>query len=64
MDDRKIEALLTTVKTGSFSKAAEELSCTQSAVTQMMNTLEDELGVKILQRSHNGVRLTEQGEQL
>ena len=64
MDDRKSEALLTTVKTGSFSKAAEELSCTQSAVTQMMNTLEDELGVKILQRSHNGVRLTEQGEQL
>ncbi len=62
MDDRKIEALLTTIKTGSFSKAAEKLNCTQSAVTQMMNTFEDELGFRVLKRSHNGVRLTEAGE--
>lgn len=62
MDDRKIEALLTTIKTGSFSKAAESLCCTQSAVTQMMNAFENEMGFRILKRSHNGVRLTEAGE--
>ncbi len=64
MDDRKIETLLTTVKTGSFSKAAEKLNCTQSAITQMMNSLEKELGFRILKRSHNGVKLTEAGEQI
>lgn len=64
MDDRKIEALLTTINTGSFSKAAARLNCTQSAVTQMMNTFEDELGFRVLKRSHNGVRLTEAGEQI
>jgi len=64
MDDRKIHALLTTLRTGSFSKAAVELNCTQSAVTQMMNALESELECKILARSHTGVRLTPVGEEL
>ena len=64
MDDRKIRALLTTLRTGSFSKAAIELNCTQSAVTQMMNALENELECKILNRSHTGVRLTPAGEEL
>lgn len=64
MDDRKIHTLLTTLRTGSFSKAAVELNCTQSAVTQMMNSLENELGCKILARSHTGVKLTPAGEEL
>lgn len=62
MDDRKLEALLTTIRMGSFSKAAGELNCTQSAVTQMMNSLENELNCKILERNHNGIKLTPAGE--
>ena len=64
MDDRKLKTLLAAVRTGSFSKAAEELICTQSAVTQTMNSLEDELGVRLVERSHSGVRLSEEGEAL
>lgn len=64
MDDRKLEILLTTLRTGSFSKAAQELNCTQSAVTQMMNSLENELNCKILERNHNGTKLTSVGEML
>ena len=64
MDQRKLRTLLTTLRTGSFSKAALELGFTQSAVTQMMNALENELGCKILARSHSGVRLTPDGEAL
>ncbi|MGN0671405.1 MAG: LysR family transcriptional regulator [Anaerovoracaceae bacterium] len=64
MDDRKIEVLLATVRTGSFSKAAEETNCTQSAVTQIMNNMEAELNLKILDRSHKGVKLTSAGESL
>ena len=64
MDDRKLHALLTTLRAGSLSKAARELNCTQSAVTQMMNALENELGCKILSRSHKGVTLTSAGETL
>lgn len=64
MDDRKLKTLLAAVRIGSFSKAAEELICTQSAVTQTMNSLEDELGVRLVERSHSGVRLSEEGEAL
>lgn len=64
MDDRKLETLLAAVRTGSFSKAADELICTQSAVTQTMNSLESELGVKLVERSRSGIRLTEAGEAL
>lgn len=64
MDDRKLEVFLATVRTGSFSKAAEETNCTQSAVTQIMNNFESELNCRILDRSNKGVRLTESGEAL
>ena len=64
MDDYKIRVLLAAVRTGSFSKAALELNCTQSAVTQAMNSLENELDCKVLQRSHSGIRLTPAGEEL
>lgn len=64
MDDNKIRLLLTAVRTGSFNRTAQELNCTQSAVTQMMNSLENELGCRVLQRSHSGVRLTPAGESL
>ena len=64
MDDRKIETLLAAVRTGSFSKTAEEMICTQSSVTQSMNSLENELGCKLLVRSRNGVKLSPEGEKL
>ena len=64
MDHYKIRILLTAIRTGSFSKAALEMNCTQSAVTQAMNSLENELGCKVMQRNHNGIRLTPAGEEL
>ena len=64
MDDYKIRVLLAAIRTGSFRKAALEMNCTQSAVTQAMNSLENELGCKVMQRNHNGIRLTPTGEEL
>lgn len=64
MDDRKLKTFLTAVETGSFSKTAEEMNFSQSAVSQMMNSLEAELGCKILERTHSGIKLTEVGMEL
>lgn len=64
MDHTKLTMLLTTLQTGSFSKAAAKLHCTQSAITHAMNHLEDELNLKILYRNHNGIKLTPLGEAL
>ena len=64
MDTKKIRALLTALDTGSLTAAAEELGYTQSGLTHMMNSLEDELGVKLLVRSKGGVRLSPAGREL
>lgn len=64
MDAKKWSALLTAVRLGSFSKAAEELDYTQSGITHMMNSLEEEVGFPLLLRRWDGVRLTPEGEEL
>lgn len=64
MDERKLKGVEAVLEEGSFSAAAERLHCTQSAVTQMMNAVESELGVKILERTHRGVSLTREGREL
>lgn len=44
-----------------FSRAAEELSMTQAAVSYAVRTLESQLGVPLFHRSHRAVSLTETG---
>lgn len=45
----------------SFTKAADELAVTQSAICRQIGALEDFLGVKLFRRSRRGVALTEAG---
>ena len=61
MDSKKISALLLAVEKGSLTSAAAELGYTQSGLTHMMNALEEELGLNLLVRSKNGVRLSPSG---
>ena len=44
-----------------FSRAAEHLKITQPAVSHQINTLEDELEVKLFHRTSKSVRLTQEG---
>lgn len=60
----QFEVLLAVSKEKSFTKASEVLGYTQSAVSQMIGGLEDELKVKLLNRSRNGVSLTSIGERM
>ncbi len=55
-------AFMRILETGSFSKAAQELGYTQSAISQMIRTLEAELATTLLLRSRKGVTLTPDGE--
>ncbi len=45
----------------SFTKAAEELSLTQSAICRQIAGLEEFLGIELFRRSRRGVKLTEAG---
>ena len=60
----KYRALLTAVETGSLTRAAESLGCTQSAVSHAIASLEKALGFRLLRRARSGIRLTDEGERL
>ena len=62
MIDSKLYSLMKVVETGSFNKAAEQLSLTQPAVSQHIHALENELSVKIFERTGNELRVTREGE--
>jgi molybdate transport repressor ModE-like protein len=57
IDPRRLRLLVTVADRGSFSAAAEELSYSQSAVSQGIASLEAELGVELFER-HPGRRAT------
>ena len=50
-----------TARFESFSKAAKSLYISQSAISQCINGLENDLGVKLFVRSRRGVTLTKEG---
>ena len=51
-------------RTLSFTKAAEELFVTQSAVSRQIKALEDNLGLKLFERRPRSLTLTEDGQAL
>lgn len=57
-------ALQKIIELGSFTKAAESLGYTQSSISQMIASLENELSIKLLIRSRHGVKLTIEGTEL
>ena len=58
----KYEILLNVLHYGSITAAAEQMGYTQSGVSHMLNSLEDEFGVKLITRNKKGVHLTSSGE--
>nr|WP_218831037.1 LysR family transcriptional regulator [Paenibacillus sp. XY044] len=64
MNIQKYLALVKTVEYGSFTKAAEALSYSQSGISRMINDLEAEWRVSLLERGRSGVRLTSEGLKL
>ena len=61
---QKYMAFVKTVESGSFTKAAEQLSYSQSGISRMINDLEKEWKVVLLERSKSGVKLTSSGMKL
>ena len=56
-----LQAFEATARLGSFSRAAEELSLTHSAVHRQVASLEDRLGVALFTRVRRRIALTAQG---
>lgn len=64
MQIEQLEYIVSVAENKSFSKAAQVLHISQSAISQSIIKLEVELGVQIFERSNTGVNPTEEGTQL
>lgn len=63
-DMNRYIALQKIVEYGSFTRAAEALGYTQSGMSQMIASLEEDLAIKLLYRSRVGIKLTLEGKEL
>ncbi len=61
MNIQKYMSFVKTVECGSFSKAAELLSYSQSSVSRMISDLENDWKLTLLERTVGGVKLTSDG---
>ena len=61
MNTTQLECFMEVANFLNFSRAAEHLRITQPAVSHQITALEDELGVKLFQRTSKSVRLTKEG---
>ena len=64
MDARQLEIFLKVADLGSFSRAAEALFLTQPTVSEHIRGLEEELGVRLLDRLGRGAAPTKAGQLL
>jgi DNA-binding transcriptional LysR family regulator len=62
MDTRYLKTLIVTVEEGSFSRAAEVLHITQSAVSHRIKFLEEHFGHQLFDRSGSSLLLTRAGQ--
>ncbi|HVR49776.1 MAG TPA: LysR family transcriptional regulator [Pseudorhodoferax sp.] len=61
---RQMRAFSVVARSASFTLAARQLHLTQSAVSMLVQQLEQELGVRLFDRTRHAVTLTEAGQQL
>lgn len=59
-----LDAFVAVAALESFSAAANKLNITQSALSQRIKNLEEDLGLTLFLRSFGGVQLTEQGQKV
>jgi len=62
MELRHLRYFIAVAEELSFTKAAKKLRLAQPSLTRQVRNLEDEIGVRLLDRSNNQVVLTEEGQ--
>ncbi len=62
--DKKMRVFLATAEAGSFSRAARQLSLSQSVVSFHVKALEQELGILLFRRQGRSISLTAEGKLL
>ncbi|PPA71077.1 LysR family transcriptional regulator [Jeotgalibacillus proteolyticus] len=61
MEIKHLQYFIKVTKAGSFTRAADDLYITQPAISRMIKSLEDEMGVPLFIRSRKKLQLTDAG---
>lgn len=64
MYNPQIETFVTVAECGSFSKAADKLYLSSTAIMKQINTLETHLGLTLIERGRGGIKLTSVGKKI
>jgi DNA-binding transcriptional LysR family regulator len=64
LENYRVQVFRAVAEHGSFRRAAEQLHISQPSVSQHVQLLEEELGVRLLDRGANGIQMTAAGELL
>lgn len=64
MEIEQLRVFLTLAETKNFTRAAERLFVSHSTVSRSLSALEEELGVRLIERDNRVIGLTEAGERL
>ncbi|NCB51161.1 MAG: LysR family transcriptional regulator [Clostridia bacterium] len=64
MNERHLKAFLSTAECGSFNKAAQKLYIAPQSLIKQIDSLEEDIGVKLFLRTRRGLSLTSAGEEM
>ncbi|MBQ9267186.1 MAG: LysR family transcriptional regulator [Clostridia bacterium] len=64
MYNKYLDIFIEVVECGSFTKASEKLFISSTAIMKQMNLMENDVGVKLLERTNHGIKLTNAGKQI
>lgn len=64
MYNKYLDIFIEVVDCGSFTKASKNLFISSTAIMKQINNMENDVGVKLLERTHQGIKLTEAGKQI
>lgn len=64
MYNHQLDVFICVADCGSFNKASEQLYISATAVMKQINALEQHLGIQLLERTNQGIRLTKAGESI
>lgn len=64
MEKINAEVFVAVASLGSYKRAADKLGYTQAGISYIINSMEEQAGMKFFEREYGGVRLTQEGREL
>ena len=64
MNKINAEVFVTVAALGSYKGAADKLGYTQAGISYIINSMEEQAGIRFFEREYGGVRLTQEGKEL